>query len=86
MTAPRDANGDFLPPQYRFTSVRAGDLKPGDTVSWPRDGRSVVCEVRLANLMTNGRMAVMVTHPDFRIGEVSVLDFDTTVNRVEAAQ
>lgn len=46
MTAlPRDAAGNFRPPQYRLDSVRAGDLKSGDVVSWNWRGRAEACAV-----------------------------------------
>jgi hypothetical protein len=78
---PRGPDGDFLPPQYRLTSVRAGDLKPGDVVSWNHNGQAHVCAVRRAELLTTGEMAVLLTHPDF--DHLAVVGYDTTVNRAE---
>ena len=86
MTAvPRDANGNFLPPQYRLTSVRAGELKGGDVVSWNLDGRAVVLSVLwVVAPLSDGRVGLALTRP----GETAIAwqgrpAFDQTVNRVE---
>ena len=83
MSLPRAADGQFLPPQYRLDSVRAGDLKAGDVVSWNRYGRADVCRVRMASLLPNGRMALVIEDPRYATGQLSVVHFDTTVNKVE---
>lgn len=83
MSVPRDAAGNFLPPQYRLDSVRAADLRPGDLVSWNWRGRAEVCRVHQSCLLPNGRIVVYVQDPAAKCYRAEVVDFNTTVNRVE---
>jgi hypothetical protein len=82
-TVPRDADGNFLPPRYRFTSVRAEELRVGDRISWAIDGRGVVAEVlNLIRFPRRGQIAVVIRGDD-GVPRYCLMPFNRTVNTVE---
>jgi hypothetical protein len=81
MSVPRTPTGEFLPPQFRFDSVPAAALRPGDRINWNYGGRANVCEVLKADGWPDGVLFLLRTGR----GEMltAYAKSDTTLNKVE---